>query len=191
MAKPKTKKAEPKKAEAKQESKPAETKKARKLPISFHLPKARIGLSTQVAYLFFGVTIPMLMIWLANWMVFSLYAKVALIKDFLTAQADAISSVLPNFVNSAVYEQVLFKLTGNQGVVFVVVGLLVFVAAITLSFWMARRFKANTIKLGDLDLRSLFTWFVLSFTTLTIVLAVLQQVFVNSFPTELKQIFWP
>ncbi|MCA9379259.1 hypothetical protein KC640_02415 [Candidatus Dojkabacteria bacterium] len=189
MARPKTKKAEPKKAEAKKETKPVAAKAARRLPISFHFPK--FGISAQVAYLFFGITIPALMIWLANWMIFSLYAQVATIKDFLSVQADAIASVLPDFVNSPVYEEILFKLDSNQGIVFVVVGILVFAAAITLAMWMARRFKASTIKLGDLSVQSLWTWFVLSFTTLTVVLAVLQQLFINSFPTELKQIFWP
>lgn len=149
-----------------------------------------VKVNEQTRLLTFGLVIPTILLWAAHWLVFGLSAKLATIEAFLTSNADQIAAVLPDFQLSGFYSDVLFKLNANQGLAFVVVGIVVFAFASFLSLWMFRAFDAEELALGQIRLQSVVISAVVGLVIAAVLVAILNQVFVFSFPTELIQIFW-
>lgn len=146
----------------------------------------------QTAFLVLGVVIPGILLWLAHWLVFDLPAKLAYMEKFLTDFAAEITVQIPDYQGlSSFYSDVLFKLNdAGDGVVFVILGILMFAIAIVLVMLMASRFNMQKMTLGELKITSILNATVIGAVLVSILVAVLSNAFILSFPLQLQQIFW-
>lgn len=159
--------------------------------MKFQLPKVQLSMHPHTQLLTFGVVIPTILLWVSHWLVFGLSQKLREIEEFLTKNSEQITAVLPDFKLPTYFTDVLFKLNVSQGVVYAILGILVFVFAAVLFYWMVRKVEAEEVELGEVRLVSVIVSLVIGFVIVSILVAILNQLFVFTFPTELLQIFWP
>lgn len=159
--------------------------------MKFQLPKVQFRMHPHTQLLTFGAVIPSILVWAAHWLVFGLSQKLTVMEKFLTDNAEQITAVLPNFKLPSYFSDVLFKLNVNQGVVYVILGILVFAFSVVLFFWLVRRYEAENIGLGQIRFKSVIVSLLIGLVLGSLLIALLNQVFIFSFPTELVQIFWP
>ena len=159
--------------------------------MKFQLPKVQFRMHPHTQLLTFGAVIPTILVWAAHWLVFGISQKLATIEKFLTDNSEQITAVLPDFKLPGYFSDVLFKLNVNQGILYVILGILVFTFSVVLFFWLIRRYEAENIGLGQIRFKSVIVSLIIGLVLVSLLMAILNQLFIYVFPAELMQIFWP
>lgn len=154
------------------------------------LARLNFAVSAQTKFLVLGIELPVLLFWLANWLVFTLPTKLAYITKFLKENDAAIAQVLPDYKTPAVYSDVLFKLNDNSGLLLVLLGIVLFGFGVALMLWMFKRYEMDATTLAQLNLRSIAVAVVVALVVLAMLSAFLTNTFILSFPDQLRQLFW-
>lgn len=100
----------------------------------------------QTRYLFWGISLPIQLVFLGTYLLFSAAQLVAQVQTYLA-----------NFSASAtpwIYTNILFPMSANGGLSFKVLGALAYVLSLALAYYAGKRWALANTTFGNLRLRS-------------------------------------
>jgi hypothetical protein len=166
------KKTAAKKAAAPQKKEASTTKAVATKSARLQLPLKRIAIHAQTTLFTLGVALPLGLIWLGTYIMFTF--------PVLMGQ---IESYLQNFTAEqvpAIYNSVLIPLNANSSLGYYVVGIALYVIALFLSRFVAARLNLANLTLGNVRVRSILMAGLISFIVAAVVVSLANRVLFDS-----------
>jgi hypothetical protein len=125
----------------------------------------------QTSMLMFGVTLPLALVWIGSWLIFTLPKLLEQIKQYV----QSINTAAP-----AVYENALLPLYGSNGVAYIVLGVIAYILAVVIFWFVFRRLRVNELALGELRVRSIAITLIVFFIITAIIVSLANKVLFDS-----------
>ncbi len=141
--------------------KPQATKKvARKFAI-------RNFIHPQTSMLMFGVTLPLALIWIGSWLIFTLPKLLEQVDQYVKSYSATAPAIYANF---------LLPLYGENGTAYTIIGIVAYVLAAAAFWFVFRRLRLNELSLGELRVRSIALTLVVFFIITAVVVSLTNKV---------------
>lgn len=174
MARPKAKTA-PKAAQAKSKAMKTESAAAPVQPKAKRSFLSRFAgrsfIHPQTMVLMFGVTLPLSLVWIGSWLMFTLPKLLEQVNQYLAQ----VSAAAPD-----IYAKVLIPIYGETGVGYTAIGIIVYVLALACVWIMFRNLRQEQLALGEIRAKSVAVTLVVFFIITAIVISLANKVLFDS-----------
>jgi hypothetical protein len=147
-------------SKSKSESKPKDMK--------FNIRLKNLAIHAQTRLFAFGIALPVALVWLGTYLMFTFPALLvqiaAFLKNFTAAQIPSI------------YSNVLLPMNANSGLAFYAVGIVMYLFALIIARMVATRSNLAELKLGEIRVRSLLMTVLLAFIIAAVIVSLANRV---------------